>query len=403
MPSLQIFDTHPIQYRSPLFRYLHQRVSLQVTYFSNAFDGSKFWFHEVGTIPKQTWETPLLEGFSHRFLESARFTRAASIWRQVRDAKGGAVLCFGYFLPEHWWVWLACVLQGVPLIFIGETSSETRGLRGLIKRPLRALFLRGVSQFVSIGNQNRDYYLRLGVSAERIFEGRYAVESGFFLRSGSAKTSVRESWRKKHGISIDDFVVLFVGRLFDRKRPFDILKLAGGLPSGRHRFVMIGNGPLEESLREEVSRSRLGDRVQMLGFQNQGETRDAYCGADCLVVPSEYETWGLVINEASLAGTPCLVTQSCGAALDLVIPGQTGEVFQVGNVSGARKILEQWESHRDQCQQLGSSARQRALHQFDIPNLGDPIVAAVQAATRGASASEGSGELPRPRRDRAPR
>ena len=54
------------------------------------------------------------------------------------------------------------------------------------------------------------------------------------------------------------------------------------------------------------------------GFLNQTEICKAYVAADCLVLPSDYgETWGLVTNEAMAAGLPCILSDRCGAALDL--------------------------------------------------------------------------------------
>ena len=57
--------------------------------------------------------------------------------------------------------------------------------------------------------------------------------------------------------------------------------------------------------------------------------------ADCLVLPSDYrETWGLVVNEALASGLPCIVSDACGCAEDLVPPerryrmGQCSELTQ---------------------------------------------------------------------------
>jgi glycosyltransferase involved in cell wall biosynthesis len=59
-----------------------------------------------------------------------------------------------------------------------------------------------------------------------------------------------------------------------------------------------------------------------------------YHAADLLVLPSQHsETWGLVVNEALVHGLPCVVSSAVGCAEDLVVPGETGEVFDVGSAS----------------------------------------------------------------------
>jgi len=57
------------------------------------------------------------------------------------------------------------------------------------------------------------------------------------------------------------------------------------------------------------------------GFLNQSEISRAYVAADALVLPSDAgETWGLVVNEAMASGLPCIVSEACGCAEDLVAP-----------------------------------------------------------------------------------
>ena len=63
---------------------------------------------------------------------------------------------------------------------------------------------------------------------------------------------------------------------------------------------------LEDETRAEAA--RLGVRVTWLGFVNQSLMGRVYAGADCLVLPSEFESWGLVVNEAMATGLPAVVS-----------------------------------------------------------------------------------------------
>lgn len=66
-----------------------------------------------------------------------------------------------------------------------------------------------------------------------------------------------------------------------------------------------------------------------------------YLLADVFALPSRglYETWGLAVNEAMHLGVPCLVSNRVGCQRDLVIPGETGWVFQVEDPDGLRTSL----------------------------------------------------------------
>jgi glycosyltransferase involved in cell wall biosynthesis len=74
------------------------------------------------------------------------------------------------------------------------------------------------------------------------------------------------------------------------------------------------------------------------GFLNQTEISQAYVAADCLVLPSDYgETWGLVVNEALASQLPCIVSDACGCAENLVPPDQR---FRMGNVEALANKIE---------------------------------------------------------------
>ena len=84
-----------------------------------------------------------------------------------------------------------------------------------------------------------------------------------------------------------------------------------------------------------------GVHVEFVGFKNQRMLSPDHHAADLLVLPSQHsETWGLVVNEALAHGLPCVVSSAVGCSEDLVIPGETGEIFDVGSRSSLVAALE---------------------------------------------------------------
>src|SRR5688572_20537554 len=181
-----IFDTHPIQYRSPLFQEIGRRdPSAKVYFFQAGFDGGKWWFKERGAIPKQTWEMPLQEGFPNETLDLATISpwrRYRTLRRLLEEHSPRAILVFGYYLPENWMLWFTARSLGIPVVFLGETFQEDfLQLRTIVSHPLRLQFLRGLSRIVTIGRRNHDYYRKLGISEKVLVSGKYAVNNRFFL------------------------------------------------------------------------------------------------------------------------------------------------------------------------------------------------------------------------------
>jgi glycosyltransferase involved in cell wall biosynthesis len=147
---------------------------------------------------------------------------------------------------------------------------------------------------------------------------------------------------------------LFVGQLIERKGLRELLDAFVDLGSGE--LWIAGDGPL----REEASRvATLTDRIRLLGHLSWEELQAAYAAVDALVLPSRYEVWGLVVNEALERGLPVIVSDQVGAADDLVRHGLNGFVVQAGFTAGlvhALRTISAWSPDQWEVARTTSSA-----------------------------------------------
>ncbi len=118
---------------------------------------------------------------------------------------------------------------------------------------------------------------------------------------------------------------------------------------------MVGDGALRPEIEAAVAQS--GAPVSLLGFFNQSQMPEAYALADALILPSQAETWGLVVNEAMASGLPAIVSTAVGCAPDLIESGSTGETFIAGDIAGLCDAVERI------LPILGVSTTQQALHE----------------------------------------
>lgn len=130
----------------------------------------------------------------------------------------------------------------------------------------------------------------------------------------------------------DGPLVLCSGRLVHEKGVHDLL---AALPRLRRRhpgvrLVVAGRGPKEAELRSLARTLRLGRSVEFAGFVPDAELAVLAAAADCAVVPSVYEPFGLVALEAPAAGTPVVVSD-VGGLRELVEHGRTGLRFPPGD------------------------------------------------------------------------
>jgi glycosyltransferase involved in cell wall biosynthesis len=382
--SLLIFDTHPIQYRAPVFRELMKKLpQAEIVFFNSRFDGKKWWFQEVDKIPKQEFGLPLESGYRNRTLETQKLSfieKVAALNRVLGEEKPQAVLFYGYYQVEHWILRILCAQKKIPLIFVGETFDWRGSLfRQGINRVLVNYFFRKVAGFIAIGKRTVEYYRQWGVSPSKITSAKYCTDLAPFVLPEPEANTVRSEIRKSLGISPDAFLLLFVGRLFDRKRPQDLLEIHLNLQKqGLVHTVFVGNGELSEVLQSKAAGT---PNVHFVGFKNQNEIKNFYYAADLLVVPSDFETWGLVVNEAFSCRLPALVTDQCGVAGDLVLSGQTGDIYPVGDCKAATEKIIRLVKDRSIAKTWGMNARALVLKSYQPEQFASSILKSFESVT----------------------
>jgi len=156
----------------------------------------------------------------------------------------------------------------------------------------------------------------------------------------------------------DGPLVLFSGRLVYEKGVHDLLAAVPRLRR-RHpgvRVVIAGRGPKETELRELARRLRLGRAVRFAGFVPDAELAALAAAADCAVVPSVYEPFGLVALEAAAAGTPVAVSD-VGGLPEFVEHGRTGLRFPAGDPAGLADAVSELVTHQLLARRLVHQAR----------------------------------------------
>ena len=127
-------------------------------------------------------------------------------------------------------------------------------------------------------------------------------------------------FRRKYGIALNALLVLFLGRLSEKKSPEMLLEAIAQLPSeidGRAVWLTFA-GPDEAGMRarlEHLAAARgMQARVVFTGTIIGDEKWAAYATADVFVLPSQNENFGNTAAEAAACGTPVVVTENCGVA-----------------------------------------------------------------------------------------
>ena len=344
--------SHPVQYMAPLFRRManEPELELQVAYCS--LRGAAQAGYDADFQTAVQWDVPLLNGYS--WIEVAnQGSGKESFWGLnnpgLRDVIGqgqfDAVLCYlGYVRASFWIARRAARSSGAAFLFGTDAHSlaprDAKRWKAGLKRAFWPWLFRQADQIFVPSSGTFELIRSLGIPAERITLTPYAVNNEWW-KAESAKAN-RDTVRAAWGVSPQQPVILFCAKLAPWKRPMDLLRAfaqAQAELSGA-QLIFAGDGALRRELEKESARLEVQQRVRFLGFVNQSQLPALYTAADLLVLPSEYEPFAVVVNEAMCCGCPVMVSDRVGAARDLVAPVRAEFVFRTGDVAALARALQ---------------------------------------------------------------
>jgi glycosyltransferase involved in cell wall biosynthesis len=210
-------------------------------------------------------------------------------------------------------------------------SKADDGPRSSVKEWLKRWLVRRFDAALVAGERHRDYAESLGIPRWRSRIGFDVIDVDQFSRRASAAHAAAEEVRRVRGLP--QRYVLCVSRFVARKNVNVVIDAFARARLADHaiELVLIGQGQDEPMLRALVSQLDLESSVRFLDALPNGEMPAIYGLADFVVLASEFDQWGLCINEAFAASRTAIVTHTCGVARELVVNGKNGYVIDPGN------------------------------------------------------------------------
>lgn len=384
--------SHPVQYMAPLLRRMAQQPQLDLSVAYCTLRGAQPAYDPEFNATVQ-WDIPLLEGYVWQEIPN-RGSGTDSFWglnnpglkQLIHAGKFDAVLCYLSYLCASFWIsYFACRRAGTAFIFGTDASSilprsgnpwKAR-LKGVCWPTLFSL----ADQVIVPSTATRDLMLSLRIPEERITLTPYSVDNDWWMAQSQSvdRETVRTSW----GASPQTNVILFCAKLQPWKRPLDLLRAFAQANLSDALLVYAGEGAQRQELEREATALGVGEHVRFMGFLNQSQLPAAYTAADLMVLPSEYEPFAVVVNEASCCGCPVVASDRVGAARDLIAPVDATLIYPCGDVPALTRLLGKLLDDRDHLKELGRAARRRMETWSPTENIDGTIEAIQQAVAHG--------------------
>ena len=280
-----------------------------------------------------------------------------------------------------------CVDQGIPMVVMSESARQDEHRtwwKEFIKRQIVDLY----SAALVGGKRHVEYLVELGMPRGQIFTGYDVVDNAYFERRAfeirNSNPPQADETRQKYGLPENYF--LASARFIQKKNLPSLIRaygeyrqrspLSGG--NARWDLVLLGDGPLRETINTQLSSLNLHSHVHLPGFKCYDELPVYYALAKAFVHASTIEQWGLVVNEAIASGLPVIVSDRCGCVPELVNGnGFTFDPFDEHEL--AERMLRMALLPDDERKNLGDASCKIAVN-FGSERFGEGLEQAVQLA-----------------------
>jgi len=221
----------------------------------------------------------------------------------------------------------------------------------------------GVDAFIAISNRVKTTLTDAGIPEWKVFVVRSTTDPQRFINA-AASPGLRPSF----GIPENAFVVGNVGALVGHKDHLTLLEacriVRGAIP--RTYVVIVGEGPLRESILDAAQRLDMRDRLVMTGFRR--DVPQLIRVFDVFALSSAEEGMCSTLLEVAAAGCPIVATDA-GGVREAVLPGETGTVVPIRNPRALAEGILKAAHEPERARVMAERGRERVLRDFNADVL----------------------------------
>jgi glycosyltransferase involved in cell wall biosynthesis len=307
------------------------------------------------------------------------------IWPLLQRERFDVLVIGGWSLMATQLAIVWAQLHRVPYLLISENHFREDRPRWIsaLKAAVLPHLVRPAAGHLVTGSLAREHQTHYGARADTITVFPNTVDVAEFGRRADALYERRADIRHSLGIADDAIAVTQVSRFIPFKGPDEAVEAvarARSLTKEPLHLVLVGSGPMESQLKARARDLALD--VTFAGWRSGQKLLEAYAATDVFLLLSRREPWGIVVNEAAACGLPLVLTDAVGAAADLLVPGENGELVRSGEIEGQAQAIARLANDGALRTRYGQRSREIAA-----PWGYEPSVATFVAAVRAASAA----------------
>jgi glycosyltransferase involved in cell wall biosynthesis len=351
--SLHIWMNMPSYYQNDLFNELSKR-----------YENFEVVYAQEGDLAreKQGWNFDLIQNYDSKIIN--KNLNISQLIKYVYRNRNSTHIVNGIWAEQYFFLVIVLLNFFGSDFFIYSEASVPQKKRSIFKqfmldfliKPISKILIYRAKGFLAVSVFAENHFQSLGVKSAKIYRFGYFRNISFFSKSSTIDippaplqrgistnpiSALKSNEGKPLGYKRQDVAqLIFVGQLIERKGIFTLFEAIKNLVKTTPNFHLniIGTGILETQIRQYIEGNNLENFVTIQGVINSENVSQYIQKADLLILPSVFDGWGIVINEALQNHVPALVSDQCGAK-ELIKNEENGLIFKAQNVESLSEQL----------------------------------------------------------------
>jgi glycosyltransferase involved in cell wall biosynthesis len=375
MRTVLLVTNIPSPYRIPLFNEINRQLiergmELYVVFGNRTYSRRKF-------DPADESEFK----FRYQFLgsgtlnfgnEERTYFSYKGLFRIIKEQRPACIIMNGFTIASTL-LRIRSIISSVPyIIWSGSVMKKGRN-DSIIRKIQRRFIISGACAFIAYGKKAADYLVHMGAEQTNVFIGINTVDTEFFRKNTTF------SLPKKGA-----FNLIYVGYLSARKNVARLFDIVADLKSkGRNCHLnLVGDGPEKIALERRAEELSLSEQITFYGFRQKEELPEILSMSHCFLFQTDFDIWGLVLNETMAAGIPVIASAEAGAVHDLITNGENGYIADFTRPSEIAQIVAGLMDDHVHLKELSNNASDTILEKATIEISGRGFVDAVVNCTK---------------------
>ena len=195
----------------------------------------------------------------------------------------------------------------------------------ILKRVLKRVLISNAAGYFSSSENTDKYLIYYGANRQKIMRHYLSSLYNEDIRHEEYNSIREQKYMRKYGVKSSN-IIIGIGR-FIYSKGFDVLLKSSEYIESDADIVIIG-GEITDEYRSIMKQLSKADKIHIIPYCQKDMLLKLMDDSTIFVLPTRYDVWGLVINEAMARGLPVITTDMCGAGISLLENGKNGFIIK---------------------------------------------------------------------------